>query len=86
VSDENHNNPDVGRHPRRRGACGRHDRTDGRLVALVRAGARLEKGKLVERPDESADEIGGSASRVTRRSPGDYSSAEDLAEHLPSYG
>jgi putative transposase len=23
------------------------------LVALVRAGARLEKGKLIERPDES---------------------------------
>jgi putative transposase len=29
------------------------------LVALVRAGARFEKGKLVERPDESADQVGG---------------------------
>ena len=29
------------------------------LVALVRAGATFEKGKLVERPDDSADEIGG---------------------------
>jgi hypothetical protein len=26
------------------------------LVALVRAGARFEKGKLVERPDESGDD------------------------------
>jgi hypothetical protein len=26
------------------------------LVALVRAGARFEKGKLTERPDESAGE------------------------------
>ena len=30
-----------------------------RLVALVRAGAKFEKGKLVERPDESGDEVGG---------------------------
>ena len=29
------------------------------LVALVRAGATFEKGKLVERPDESSEEIGG---------------------------
>ncbi|MGV1080895.1 MAG: IS256 family transposase [Candidatus Nanopelagicales bacterium] len=29
------------------------------LVALVRAGARFEKGRLVERPDESSQEIGG---------------------------
>ena len=29
------------------------------LVALVRAGARFEQGKLVERPDESAEEIAG---------------------------
>ncbi len=29
------------------------------LVALVRAGATFEKGKLVERPDESSQEIGG---------------------------
>jgi putative transposase len=29
------------------------------LVALVRAGAVFEKGKLVERPDESAAESGG---------------------------
>ncbi len=29
------------------------------LVALVRAGATFEKGHLVERPDESGDEIGG---------------------------
>ena len=29
------------------------------LVALVRAGAKFEKGKLVERPDDSGDEIGG---------------------------
>ena len=29
------------------------------LVALVRAGARFEKGKLVERPDASADQVGG---------------------------
>ena len=29
------------------------------LVALVRAGATFEKGKLVERPDESGQEIGG---------------------------
>ena len=29
------------------------------LVALVRAGARFEKGKLVERPDESATDSGG---------------------------
>jgi putative transposase len=29
------------------------------LVALVRAGARFEKGKLVERPDESATDAGG---------------------------
>jgi len=26
------------------------------LVALVRAGARFEKGKLIERPDESASD------------------------------
>ena len=29
------------------------------LVALVRAGATFEKGKLIERPDESGDELGG---------------------------
>jgi transposase-like protein len=29
------------------------------LVALVRAGAKFEKGKLVERPDDLGDEIGG---------------------------
>ena len=29
------------------------------LVALVRAGARFEKGKLIERPDESTHESGG---------------------------
>ena len=29
------------------------------LVALVRAGAVFDKGKLVERPDESGDQIGG---------------------------
>jgi putative transposase len=29
------------------------------LVALVRAGAVFKKGKLVERPDESAAESGG---------------------------
>jgi transposase-like protein len=29
------------------------------LVALVRAGATFEKGKPVERPDESSEEIGG---------------------------
>jgi len=28
------------------------------LVALVRAGARFEKGQLVERPDESDEESG----------------------------
>jgi hypothetical protein len=37
------------------------------LVALVRAGARFEKGKLVERPDESGGDQQG---RVTRRSTG----------------
>ena len=46
------------------------------LVALVRAGARFEKGKLVERPDES----GGDQSRVTRPSTGlDYSSHASCA-------
>jgi putative transposase len=29
------------------------------LVALVRAGATFEKGKLIERPDESDEDIGG---------------------------
>jgi putative transposase len=29
------------------------------LVALVRAGATFGKGKLVERPDETADDTGG---------------------------
>ncbi|HEX2807034.1 MAG TPA: IS256 family transposase, partial [Kineosporiaceae bacterium] len=29
------------------------------LVALVRAGATFEKGKLIERPDETAEQIGG---------------------------
>ena len=42
------------------------------LVALVRAGARFEKGLLVERPDESG---GRSPSRMTRHSAGlDYCS------------
>ncbi|MEO9220917.1 MAG: transposase, partial [Mycobacteriaceae bacterium] len=43
------------------------------LVALVRAGAKFEKGKLIERPDESG---GDQRSRMTtRRSAGlDYSS------------
>jgi putative transposase len=36
------------------------------LVALVRAGANFEKGKLVERPDKS----GADAHTVTRRSTG----------------
>ena len=32
---------------------------DPHLVALVRAAARFEKGKLVERPDKSTGEIAG---------------------------
>ena len=44
------------------------------LVALVRAGATFEKGKLLERPDESGEQIrADKQSHVTRRSTGlDY--------------
>ena len=47
------------------------------LVALVRAGARFNNGKLVERPNDQDQQGGVNKRRETRRSTGlDYSSAD----------